>query len=522
MGRFGRIFPRLLLFNVLLVFLPVAGLLYLDTYEQQILQSQERSMVQQGRVLAAALGGQGPLEEESSLALLARLEQRVDARLRIVDSEGGLLADSSRLGPKREPGDAPALDDLRGGWLYRAGARATLFVQRLFLGPPPELASSDVYDGVSTLVGREIQAALGGRYGAATRITSGGQRSVTLYSAIPVRDGEEVVGAVLVSQSTARILGGLVDIRLDIFRTVLASIAVAIVLSLVFSATIARPLSKLRRQAGEIVDRRGRLRSRFDGSSRNDEIGDLARALEVLSVQVESHQAKLESFASDVAHELKNPLASIRTATEVAGEVEDPDERLKFLRMVERDVARMEHVLSEVRELATLDASRNQPVAPVDVAAVTRAVVDGYALRQDVGPRIVLTFSEGPIDLEIDPEHYARILTNLLDNALSFAPPGTDIGVDLRSTTHDVELGVVDRGPGIAEDLREQVFDRFYSARPEAHRGDGHLGLGLAIVRAVVESYRGQVVCKPGEPQGAHLLVILPRSRPGRGPVPGA
>lgn len=509
--RLTRIFPRLLLFNVLLVFLPVAGLLYLGTYERQLLGTQERSMVQQGRLLAAALGDSGTLEPAAAVALLERLERRVEARLRVVDRHGNLLADSSRLGPRREAGtDTDASPDVRGDWLYRLGAQATLLGQRLVRGPAPRLESSEVYGGSSTLDGDEIRAALAGRYGAATRISSGGQRSVTLYSAIPVRDGDSIVGAVLVSQSTSRILAALVEVRLDIFRTFLASVAVAVVLSLMFSATIARPLSRLQQQAMAIVDRRGRLKRRFEGSDRHDEIGELARALETLSGRIEAHQAKIEAFASDVAHELKNPLASIRTATELFNETDDPADRKRFLEMVERDVARMQHVLSEVRELALLDARHRPPAPVIDLETLAQEILAGYRARTDLGVDLELKVEGNGPRATIEPEHFARTLTNLLDNAISFSPADGEVVVELRDEGARIVLTVSDRGPGLTETDRSRVFDRFYSSRPDEHSGRGHLGLGLSIVRAIVESYGGDVTCSARESGGASFSVLLP------------
>lgn len=511
MRRLARIFPRLLLFNVLLVFLPAAGLLYLGSYEHQLLENQERSMVQQGRLLAAALGEAGELQAEQAIELLQRLERRVDARLRVVDAEGTLLADSARFGPRREPGvETPVITNGRSDWLYRLGARSTLFFQRLFRAAAPTLESSDVYGGSARLAGEEIQAALAGRYGATTRISSGGQRSVTLYSAIPIRDGNAVVGAVLVSQSTARLLGSLIEVRLDIFQIFLVSIAVAFVLSLLFSATIARPLARLQRQAVAIVDRRGRLKGRFEGSRRHDEIGELARALEKLSARIESHQHKLDAFASDVAHELKNPLASIRSATELILEVDDPQDKQRFLHMVERDVARMEYVLSEVRELALLDAGGQQPAPVIDVGRLASEVVDGYRAREGQGSSLELETGEPAPVVAVEPEHFVRVLSNLLDNALSFSPIGGTVRVAISSGPAGVQISVSDEGPGVAKVDRQRIFDRFYSTRPESHSGEGHLGLGLPIVRAIVESYGGRVECAPRHGAGASFTVTLP------------
>ena len=268
---------RLLAFNLLLVFLPAAGFLYLDTYERQMLAAQERSMVQQGRSLAAALSGQGETWSEQAAPLLKRLERRTEARLRVIARDGTLLADSSLLGPRAAGAAQTVESSLRDSPLYRAGALLIHLVPRRFRRPAPAGDDAAFYTTSNFLEGREVVAALAGRYGAATRLSAGGQRSVTLYSALPVRRGRDVVGVVLVSQSTFRILEALYEVRLGVFQIFLATVVVAVVLSLLVATTIARPLRRLARQAQEVVDRRGRLRGHFQGSKKRDEIGDLAR-----------------------------------------------------------------------------------------------------------------------------------------------------------------------------------------------------------------------------------------------------
>lgn len=498
----ARISIRLLAFNVLLVFLPAAGLLTLDTYERQLLRAQERAMVQQGRLLAAALASPEGIEAWRADTILMDLRQHQQARLRVVDARGRLLADSSRLGPQREP-EASSIDAAGGapdGILYRIGALPFRLYRRVAEPPQPPLDAGEFYSGKSELRGDEIQAALQGRYGATTRI-SGGQRSVTLYAAIPIRYDHQVIGAVLASQSTYGILQALYAVRLDMFKVVLAALAAAAVLSLLVSTTIARPLRRLRAEALALVDRRGRLQGGFRGSSTRDEIGDLARALEQLTARLRDHMSFVERVAAEVSHEFKNPLASIRTATELLPSVDDPEQRRRFLQIVQRDVARMERLLAGVREIARIDAQLDDDAPqPVDLGALLESIVEGYRLRARHGLSFELARPETGLVVQAVPDRLTQVFENLLDNAVSFSPAGSQVCVALGVAGRSALVTVADQGPGVPPEHVEKIFARFFSYRPGSPNANGHAGLGLPIAKAIVEGYGGTIeVVNPAE-----------------------
>ncbi len=467
----SRISVRLLVFNVLVAFLPVAGMLYLNIYERQLLKSLEHALVQQGRVLAAALVREGAFQPAEAERILVQLRQRHEARLRVVDAQGRLLADSSLLGPQREgqPEEGPAQAEVRQSLLYRIALGPVGLYRRLLRPPQPPLDSGEYYLNTDRLLGPEVREALAGRYGAATRISTGGQRSVTLYSAIPVRVGAEVAGAVLVSQSTYRILRDLYELRLGIFRVFLLSVGAAVVISLLLSTTIAGPVQALRRQAVAMLDRRGRLTGRFRLSRRRDEIGELSRALEELTGKLDSHLRSAEAFAADLSHEFRNPLATIRTATELIGGEGSAADRRAFVDLIQREVSRMQHLLSAVRDISRIDADLDREERrPVDLAGLARAVAESRRLRgQPVGVRLRVT---APQDRELvvlaAPERLAQVMDNLLDNALSFAPRDTTVEVECRRLRGRALVEVLDRGPGVAPEHRERVFERFFSFRP--------------------------------------------------------
>lgn len=535
----SRISMRVLAFNVLIAFLPIAGVLSLGTYERQLLRSLERSLVQQGRVLAAGLDDAGPRLPQDAVRLLQRLRQRHEARLRILDAHGVLLADSSHLAPEGSspailpgsmtfgPGesgsaptggvttptaaDQPTTRAAQETFLYRLASFPIRFWRRYLRPPQPPLDSDEYYSGVRILSGPEIVDALAGGYGAQTRITTG-QQSVTLYSAIPVLSRGNVVGAVLVSQSTFRILSDLYVLRLDIFRLFLWSVATAVVLSLLVSATITVPVRRLRDRARAILDPRGRLLGGFSPSRAKDEVGELSRSLGELTARLERHVRLLESFAADVSHEFRNPLASIRSAAELALSSAEPAERRAMLRMVMEDVSRMEKLLAGVREISRIDsgAAEEGPQGPVDAREIAGRVVESARMRPH-GSSYAYSVEGGSVAVLVPPGRLQQVLENLLDNAAGFSPQGGSVRV---STGHEGESAVIrvcDDGPGIPEEHLEKIFDRFFSFRPGEEKGI-HSGLGLSIVKAIAESYGGCVRVSNLPRGGACFEVRLPAS----------
>jgi two-component system sensor histidine kinase ChvG len=519
----SRISMRVLAFNVLIVFLPIAGVLSLGTYERQLLRSLERSLVQQGRVLAAGLEDAGPGLALDAVRLLQRLRQRHDARLRVLDSRGVLLADSSHLASEGSSpvipaataaaasvtGDQQTVRAAQETFLYRLASFPIRLWRRYLRPPQPPLDSDEYYSGSRILAGPEIMDALAGGYGAQTRITAG-QQSVTLYSAIPVLSKGTVVGAVLVSQSTFRILSDLYVLRLDIFRLFLWSVATAVVLSLLVSATITVPVRRLRDRAQAILDPRGRLLGGFSPSRAKDEVGELSRSLGELTVRLERHVRLLEAFAADVSHEFRNPLASIRSAAELALSTPEPGERRKMLSMVMQDVSRMEKLLAGVREISRIDsgAAEEGAQSPVDVKEIAGRVVDTMRIRADV-EALSYTVEGSSTRVQVPPGRLQQVLENLLDNAAGFSPDGGSVRVSLAREGDSAVIRVCDDGPGIPEEHREKIFDRFFSFRPGEEKG-AHSGLGLSIVKAIAESYGGCVRVSNLPQRGACFEVRLP------------
>ncbi|HSY49488.1 MAG TPA: ATP-binding protein [Thermoanaerobaculia bacterium] len=508
----SRISFRLMAFNMLLVFLPVAGILYLGSYEQRLLGQQRRALEEEARLLAAAVASTPVPGRSAPEIMLARHRLRGDAndpvRLRVISPLGYIIADSHTLtGPPPPQRTSRAKRNI----LYRAGAA----LLRPFLGSArtleQPLPAGDYYEQSQRLFGAEVRSALQGEPRAIERI-SPDRRSVTVYVAEPIRVGDNVIGATLASQSTFPILQDLYTVRLGILRIFIISVIVAVVISLLVATTIVRPLRQLRLESGNILDRRGRLRGRFRGSLKHDEIGDLSRALESLTRRLDEHVRFIESFAADVSHEFKNPLASIRTATEMLAEVDEPEQRKRFLVMVELEIARMESLLAGVREITLIDAQlTTEQRTPIDVRAMLERIVDGFRLRERATVSIVLNTPPEPCEVSASEDRLIQVFVNVLENAISFSPAGGVVTIVLSHSGSTIVTTIADQGPGIPEANLPRVFDRFFTHRPETTRPrSSHTGLGLAIVKAIVEGYGGSITQSNREGGGAGFEIRLP------------
>lgn len=500
----SRLSVRLLAFTIVLVFLPIAGVLFLGQYEERLETAEVRDLTHRSRLIAATIAREGTLDADAFEDVIRRAKID-DLRVRLIDSRGNVVADSREI-VTPAPQMPPRSD--RRNLLYRIGAWIVRPVLR-FLRPPEPLLEVDFYENATRLSGPEIASALRGREAFEKKISAGSQRSVTLYRMAPVVVGGWTVGAVVASKSTYTILQDLYVVRLRVMRIFLASVVVAVLVGIFFVATIIRPLRQLRLDARLVLDRRGKMQERhFKGSSRLDEIGELSRALERIMRRLDAHVGFIERFATDVVHELKNPLASIRNANEMIADVGDPADRRRFVAVVDQEVARMERLLSGVREISMIDARlvREQP-QPVDLGALLTRIVEGFRLREGDRVRIDLQIADGPMIVEASEDRLIQVFENILDNALSFSPPGGTVTVTAAPEGGDVVTRIADNGPGIPEANLARIFDRFFTHRPDSNRA-GHTGLGLAIVKAIVEAYGGSISAANGE-RGAVFTVTL-------------
>jgi len=218
----------------------------------------------------------------------------------------------------------------------------------------------------------------------------------------------------------------------------------------------------------------------------------------------------VEKFASDVSHEFKNPLASIRTANEMLAEVNDPADRRRFVKMVEQEVARMEKLLTGVREISAIDVQLpREEKQPIAVGELLAKIIDGFRLREGEQVKFEVMTSDEPLVVDASEDRLIQVFENVLDNAVSFSPQGGTLRIAASADGAFVVTRISDEGPGISEAHTTKIFERFFTYRPATARRDSrHTGLGLAIVKAIVEGYGGSVSASNGE-RGAIFEIRL-------------
>ncbi len=326
------------------------------------------------------------------------------------------------------------------------------------------------------------------------RINDRGEVIVSV--AVPVQRFRAVRGALLLSTQGGDIDQMVEAERLAIVKIFLIAAGVMVVLSVLLAGTIAGPVHRLA-DAAEHVRRRIRGRAEIpDFTHRRDEIGHLSGALRDMTRSLYSRIEAIESFAADVAHELKNPLTSLRSAVETLPLARSEESRQRLLAVIQHDVRRLDRLISDISDASRLDAElQRQEAAPVDLTRLLTTVVTvANEVKRDDGVRIVLTL-DGDASQLVVPGHDSRIgqvVENLISNARSFSPAGSSVRVRCSRLADDVQIVVDDDGPGIRPDALERIFDRFYTDRPDQGFGQNS-GLGLSISKQIVDAHGGRI-----------------------------
>lgn len=514
----------------------VAGLLFLEGYENELIESELGVLTAQATLVAEALGESASrdrasdgdygaaLDPELSRRLVSRFASPDGARVRVFLPGGALLVDSRQVlgaGGLIQIENLPAVDQASGverlfNTIYDAVAPIwERFVRRRPLyNERPDQAALDYPEAVNALAGE--------RDGVVRRLTDG---RLLLSASAPSRRYKQVIGAVVLSREGDRVAAAVRSVRFDILRLFAGAVVLTFMATLYLAGAISRPLRALAQAAD-----RARGRSALDDvipdfSGRRDEIGDLSAALRDMTAAIRTRMAATERFAADVAHEIKNPLTSLKSAVETVGIVsaqpDGGDRQARLLKIIQNDVERLDRLISDISDASRLDAELSREEAEaVDLAEMLRALAEiETASRQGPGSpqlrlEIASTLSHGAVVRGVEVR-LGQVFRNLIANARSFSPPGGRIELRAARSDDRIVLSVEDEGPGIPPGKEDAIFDRFYSERPKEEAFGEHSGLGLSISRQIITAHGGLLTAEnrlgPDRTVlGARFVVVLP------------
>ncbi|MEP9355293.1 sensor histidine kinase [Xanthobacter sp. KR7-65] len=551
---FSSLTRRIVLLNLAGLCALVSGILYLSEFRSGLIDARIQSLLVQGEIIAAAIASSAqvetnaitldpdrllelqagesygpddgfaplefPINPERVAPVLRRLVGPTRTRARIYDREGQLLLDSRSLYSRGEilRFDLPSPNEPKPGIVERAWRAVQLWLGR---GDLP------LYREFGPQAGKnypEVASAALGTKASEVRVDERGQ--VVVSVAVPIQRFRAILGVLLLSTQSGEIDAAVKAERFVIVRVFLVAAAVMVLLSVLLAGTIADPVRKLA-AAAERVRRRIKTRVEIpDFTARADEIGHLSGALRDMTSALYNRIEAIESFAADVAHELKNPLTSLRSAVETLPLARNDTSRGRLLEVIQHDVKRLDRLISDISDASRLDAElQRQEAVSVDLKQLLEMVV-GLAQdvrKEDDGVSVSLAFERAPgapADYLVagHASRLGQVVDNLVSNARSFSPSGGSVRVTCRRVKDGAEIVVDDDGPGIRPDALARIFERFYTDRP--HQGFGqNSGLGLSISRQIVEAHGGLIWAEnrtetdaDGTPciAGARFIVRLP------------
>jgi two-component system, OmpR family, sensor histidine kinase ChvG len=506
-SRVGRLMVAL---NLLGLAVLIGGSLFLNEQRRGLIEARRDSLTTQGELIsnviagAATRGSPTPmLEADRASDILQLLFIPRSQRARLFDAEGRQLADSYLVADVVERADLPPA--------RKSGEVQLPQAESVHRDPQRVAAASVDLDA-------EVQEALRGRTVGGVRVGADGERVVSV--SVPIQRVQAVLG--VLTLEAADVDDIIAAQRRSMLPFILVAVGVTLTSSMLLSYLIAKPIRRLARAADRVRQARARFISLPDIARRQDEIGDLASSLEAMTNTLSLRMDAIERFAADVAHEIRNPLTSIRSAIDTLPLVSDPEKRERLMQILKNDIQRLDRLITDISNASRLDAelSRDSP-RRIELGRLLSEIAglynDGakpgeplviYSAPETVGPMMVVGL-EGPL---------SQVFRNLIDNARSFSPAGGEVRVTLGHDGRRIVTRVEDTGPGIPPENLETVFDRFYTSRPKGRAFGTNSGLGLSIARQIVEAHSGRIWAEnragpSGEIVGARFSVALPEAR---------
>ena len=523
----GSLVARIFLINLLGLVILALGILYFNQFRESLINARAQSLRTQAQIIAAAIAGSAtadtgsividpnslqdtpdataendqpdgldfPINPETAGPVLRRLLANTGNRAQIIDTDGNLVVDSRFIygGDIIETIDNKVGDQNQSWWQRRWNR-----LQTYIFGYDYPVRREYGLDKNKTYP--EVAAALNGA--SVSQVKLDENREIIVVVSVPVQRYRAVLGALVLSNKGGEIDDVLRAERQVVIFTFSFAAVVTLLLSALLAGTIANPIRRLSAAAQQV--RRG-ISKRVeipDFTKRRDEIGNLSGSLRDMTSALYTRIDAIEAFAADVAHELKNPLTSLRSAVETLQVVKKDEQRNRLIEIVKQDVKRMDRLITDISDASRLDAELARTEAkPSDLAALLGNITTmsnelakpGMAeVALNVQPPHAGLDQADAYTIAGQESRLSQVFRNLVDNARSFTSPGSKIQVRLRRAGNVIEVRVEDSGPGIRPENLERVFERFYTDRPEQSFGNNS-GLGLAISRQIVEAHKGRI-----------------------------
>ncbi|MVT00191.1 HAMP domain-containing protein [Devosia sp. L53-10-65] len=541
---FSSLTRRIVVLNMAGLLVLVVGILYLNQWRAGLIDARVQSLRVQGEIISAAIAASAtvdsdiisidpdrlldaqagnispfsyfdptlefPINPERVAPLLRNLITPTRTRARIYDGQGLLILDSENIYARGEV-LRQAIDTSGAGSFFLADWWNAL----ISWSPGGNYPTYQEYQADEGTRYPEVASALKGAPADFVRVDA--QNQLVVSVAVPVQRLRAIVGAILLSTEPGDIDSVVAQERSSILRIAGIAAGVQIVLSLLMAGTIAGPMRRLS-AAAERVQTAGDARAEIpDLTDRPDEIGHLSDALRRMTDALYNRIEAIERFAADVAHELKNPLTSLRSAVETLPLAKKPEDRERLTNIIQHDVRRLDRLITDISSASRLDAElARESVERVDVEKLAEAMVSiqkDVAAGRNVDVVLGKRAGRGTTLVNGHETRLAQVFANLVDNAVSFSPPGGSVTVAISTEGETIRVSVTDEGPGITGDVT-RIFQRFYTDRPETESFGNHSGLGLSISKQIIEAHKGSIRAENRtDRSGAIFTIVLPRAR---------
>jgi two-component system, OmpR family, sensor histidine kinase ChvG len=518
-SRFSALTRRIILFNTIALLVLMVGVIFVQSSRAGLEDERLDAIREQALIVASTLAEYTTDENTQNInmrqaePLLRQLIEPTRLRARLYGKDAKLALDTRNLLARNivEKRELPSLnrwEQLKGWWnrVYDGMMGVRPFAR---LSPYIEAGN----DGRAY---REVLYAYSGDTAAAERVDE--DNKLILSVAVPVQRFREIYGVLLVSSEGGDIDSILREERATLLEVFFVAFAVMVVLSLYLSGFIAQPVRRLAAAADRVRRGRSGRETIPQMEDRHDEISDLANSLSGMTRALYNRIDAIERFAADVAHELKNPLTSLKSAVEMLTRAKDDASRARMMEIVRNDVKRIDRLITDISDASRIDAEMSREHAePVMLEHLLETIVEVYRFSEmPTAVQIVLDMKlpKGATVLGHD-ERLGQVFRNLIDNAISFSPEGGTVKITATAEGRRARVIVEDEGPGIPEDNLETIFERFYTERPAGHGFGDNSGLGLSIAQQIVTGMGGRIWAENregvgGVPAGARFTVALP------------